>query len=334
MRPELFKKWIRSPRLRYRLGRYLPSSLGVWNFKIVHDAECWNVVKIARRGRTIEVRLAGRNEIVDDHIHYYYRTFLPVIVYLLSRTSVRVDGAVAELSDGSATASDNLLFSANFVDAVLVPDPYFFNSSGYAEARRRLTAQRPWHERCEEIVWRGATTGSGRQIGDGLDFRAPDILQRIRMCAMLADASHVDAKIYRVVQNSNEQEVVKRLRQARLLGSYVPEPTWIDLKFAIDVDGNTNAWSNLFTRMIYGCCVIKIGSKHGFRQWYYDRLVPWKHFIPVQDDLSDLLERVEWCRSHLSECANIAAAGQQLALSMTFESEMRHGIHRINQRLG
>jgi hypothetical protein len=240
---------------------------------------------------------------------------------------------VAEFNDGSTTVSNHLLFSGNFTDAVLVPDPEFFNTHGYAMLRQKLREQRPWHERNEQIVWRGATSGSGRPIDDSLDYYESDVRQRIRMCGILKSLSNVDAKIYRVVQVPNPEIILERLKRAEIFGDYVTGLTWLDQKFAIDVDGNSNAWSNLFTRMLYGCCVIKIASPQKFRQSYYDRMVPWKHFVPVQADLADLVERVEWCH-HPAECSEIATAGQELALSMTFHTETRYAIELINRRLG
>lgn len=35
------------------------------------------------------------------------------------------------------------------------------------------------------------------------------------------------------------------------------------------------------------------------------RIEPYTHYVPVRDDLSDLLSQVEWCRDHRSECAAI-----------------------------
>lgn len=35
-----------------------------------------------------------------------------------------------------------------------------------------------------------------------------------------------------------------------------------------------------------------------FQEWYFDRLVPMKHFIPVKEDLSDLIEKYEYMENH------------------------------------
>ena len=158
MRPEPFKKWTRPFRLRLRLGRYLSATLKAWHLKLVDGVGPWNVVEIVRDGRALVLRLPGLKEIGDDRIHFYYRVFLPVIIYLFSRTQPSVERVVAELSDGSADASNRLLFSGNLANAILVPDPEFFNTHGYALLRQKLKEQRPWPERNAQIVWRGATS--------------------------------------------------------------------------------------------------------------------------------------------------------------------------------
>ena len=33
-------------------------------------------------------------------------------------------------------------------------------------------------------------------------------------------------------------------------------------------------------------------------QWWYDRLIPWKHYIPVRSDLSDVKERFDWAEAN------------------------------------
>jgi len=67
---------------------------------------------------------------------------------------------------------------------------------------------------------------------------------------------------------------------------------WDAFKFALNVDGHTNAWSNFFRPAADGGCLLKIQS--------------------VRADMCDLMEKMEWCRSHDAECAEIARNGQAL----------------------
>ncbi len=82
-------------------------------------------------------------------------------------------------------------------------------------------------------------------------------------------------------------------------------------------------------RLLLGCCILKIQSQHGFRQWYYDRLKPWRHYVPVREDMSDLIEKIDWCRYHDADCAEIASAGQALARAMTVEGEISEAVRRL-----
>ena len=47
----------------------------------------------------------------------------------------------------------------------------------------------------------------------------------------------------------------------------------------------------------------------------------WVHVAPVQADLSNRKERLEWCRNQHQECAEIAVQGQALAEQVVAEIE-------------
>ena len=146
---------------------------------------------------------------------------------------------------------------------------------------------------------------------------------------MLGNAAGVDARIVKVLRRAKGAER-KLLFEHRLVGRRIRERTWAHQKFAIDSDGNTNSWSNFYVRLLLGCCVIKIASQSGFRQWYYDALQPWVHYVPMRADMADLIEKIEWCRAHTEECRAIAKAGQAFALSRTVETEIADAIARLD----
>ena len=161
-----------------------------------------------------------------------------------------------------------------------------------------------------------------------------ELLQRTRMCLILRTTPGVDARFATLAQSDAPQLDQRRLEEAGILAGYIDPMTWLVRKFAIDIDGNSNAWTNLFTRLLAGCCVIKIASPLGYRQWYYDTLSPWRHFVPVKADLSDLQEKIDWCREHDNECAEIASAGCDFARRRDFATEMKYAVETLNRRLG
>jgi glycosyltransferase involved in cell wall biosynthesis len=263
----------------------------------------------------------------DPFIYRMLYARLPVVLRIFSQTGSKVKSFGADLSDGSDVPSGWMAFCSNRIDAVLVPDPVFFNSGGYAQFRN-LSSMVPWSERDGIVLWRGTLTGIGAATSETMRADDPLLRQRTRMCLILGVVSGTNAKIHKIENNIS---AVDRERLARygLIGKKIKQVSWAKHKFALDIDGHTNAWSNLFVRLLLGCCTLKISSQHGFQQWYYNKLKPWEHFVPVRADMSDLIEKIDWCRKHDDECARIARVGAMIVHSMTVEGEIRDAVLRL-----
>jgi hypothetical protein len=50
--------------------------------------------------------------------------------------------------------------------------------------------------------------------------------------------------------------------------------------------------------------------------WYFDRMIPWKQYVPIRTDLSDLKTQFEWAESHPLEAKRIAEQGTEFARYM------------------
>jgi hypothetical protein len=238
--------------------------------------------------------------------------------------------ALADLSDGEDSGRNILSFCSRDPEALLIPDHVFVRTRGYESYRRLARNSRTtWSERSGWLIWRGLSTGAGKISKETLSAQDAELLQRVRLCLALRDLRQADVKLHGIAQSHDHAIDTERLSEAGILGGYVNPLAWFGLKLAIDIDGNTNAWQNLFTRLLMGCCVLKVASIAGYRQWYYGDLTPWLHFVPVQADLSDLKERVAWCCANLDRCAAIAAAGQEFALARDFDSEIAAASRRL-----
>jgi len=49
------------------------------------------------------------------------------------------------------------------------------------------------------------------------------------------------------------------------------------------------------------------------KDFFYDDLIPWTHYIPIQTDISDLREKFEWANANPSDARLIALQGQAFA---------------------
>lgn len=84
-------------------------------------------------------------------------------------------------------------------------------------------------------------------------------------------------------------------------------------KYIIDVDGN--GWSSRFKRLITSNSLIFKSTI--YPEWFTDRIEPWVHYVPVQNDLSDLFDSLVFFRgdptgtnAHDDMARKIAYAGR------------------------
>ncbi|MEL6682365.1 MAG: glycosyl transferase family 90 [Pseudomonadota bacterium] len=248
--------------------------------------------------------------------------------YWLSHTSDGVRRITANASDGCfPTAADYKFVTASDRYTPL-PDAFFFRDRGFAETDK-FAAQNPigWNDRSDDIVWRGKPNGMGIFSLDPEASENPLVLQRLRMAIKCRDLG-VD---FRFV-DCPEKPYGRLIEKAGLVAGYVPTNDWGGMKYAIDIDGFTNTWNNYLQRLKLGCCVLKVASPMGYYQWYYHKLVPWQHYVPICADLSDLAQQIDWVQSNPDKAREIAENGQRVARTLTFESETRAATDAIEKR--
>lgn len=232
------------------------------------------------------------------------------------------------LSDGQHPSLAQCSFSSCDPTKLLIPDFYFFRDIGYQDLRNWLANNSvPWAERSNNIVWRGRLTGMGLFSIDPAQRDNPLVRQRLRM-AMHAKKSIIDFRFVSAITPLEE----RLLMDADFMADKIGTRSWGGRKFAIDIDGFSNTWDNLFHRFLMGNCVLKVDSQVGFRQWYYHRLRPYENYVPINRDLSNLREQTEWVLNNDDRAQEIALAGQKLAESLTWDavvSETAHNLRRL-----
>ena len=175
-------------------------------------------------------------------------------------------------ASGSVTVSvddvpnvPSLAFSGNAPDRVLIPNSAFLESRGYTEFRARFQARFPrWEDRRPLAFWRGATTGRQRP------WRT---LQRVRLCEVAKEHPELlDAAISHITPLTENDAA--EVAASGLVGDWTPPEAMLGYRYQVDVNGNVNARSGLYQRLLSGSAVLKVASVEGYRQWYYDRLSP------------------------------------------------------------
>jgi len=260
--------------------------------------------------------------LVAERIHH----ILPFIQKFHQSTLFKVGSIQLNLGDYAET--DGLAFCSNRHGQILIPDDSFLRTKGYEQTRDFSRKNKvSWEQKKPIVFWRGSTTGIS-PTGLWKD------LQRIKICEIAScpiNQNFFDVGLSGIVQLSKQD--ANQIENLGYLKKFVPITLANSYKFLIDIDGNSNAWSALFQKLLSGSAVLKVDSPGNFRQWYYDELIPWENFVPVESDMSDLVEKVKWLLDHDQKAKIIGENGAKLANKLTYERELDKAFINISKAL-
>ncbi|KOX68553.1 KDEL motif-containing protein 1 [Melipona quadrifasciata] len=87
-------------------------------------------------------------------------------------------------------------------------------------------------------------------------------------------------------------------------------PDLFNYKYQLNIDGTVAAYR--FPYLLAGdALVFKQESK--YYEFFYNSLVPGKHYIPIKRDLSNLVEKIMWAKKHDLEALQITRSARQFA---------------------
>ena len=280
-------------------------------------------IHISGRSQLAIPRVARSVEYIDDLISRY---ILGTEYFHGHKEFAAANGeerfCILQAGDRTNDIPRTIGYCANSPQVTLIPDLHFWATKGYFSQREAFNKIRlPWDNRARVVFWRGSSTGGDMNVT--VDSFAE--LPRYRLCAAAATGQALfgvlDAKLTNIVQARPDEAAKIRafVGNQGLLSAYVPQSEFLQYRFQVDIDGNGSAWG-LLLKLLMGSCVLKVSSD--WRQWYYDAMRPWEHYVPVRRDLSDLEERIGWCLDNDDAAREIGANGLKFATGIVFDTEM------------
>lgn len=103
-------------------------------------------------------------------------------------------------------------------------------------------------------------------------------------------------------------------------GDDLPPEELARYKYHIDIGGRGGTsysvqwWSSTIEKLAFPGLLFH--HETGAEDWYFEHLVPWVHYVPVKEDLSDLQEQFEWAEKHEKKARDIAKAGTEFVRRM------------------
>jgi Glycosyl transferase family 90 len=176
----------------------------------------------------------------------------------------------------------------------VIPNPYDrdgFNKWMVDEIQKAVVDSKTYedfHKLQNVIIWRGA-------LHYGMDS------VRGKLVAM-SDEQKEDERKW--LDAGNTQDSSKHMDAGTMAKNY---------KYHIDIGGASGTtWGALRWKMCTGRFVFKVDTFAS--DWWHDTLEPWKHYVPVKDDLSDLYEKYLWAERNPNAVYEIAQSGMDRCL--------------------
>jgi hypothetical protein len=189
----------------------------------------------------------------------------------------------------------------------MIPDPYFINEKGYKSKKKD---SKRWIDKKSIAYWRGSSTGAI------ITHKNWENVPRIKMCLESLGSEMVDAKISKWCQ-VNDNTLLSFLKKLDISAEHVNFEKFYNYKFLINIDGNNCAWNSMFLKLQSNSVVLHIESQ--FEQWYYHKLKPWVHYVPITNSIIDIEEKVKWCLKNEHHCLTIIKNANALMNSISYD---------------
>ncbi|KOC67192.1 KDEL motif-containing protein 1 [Habropoda laboriosa] len=146
-----------------------------------------------------------------------------------------------------------------------------------------------WEEKIEKVFWRGRDSCRERLDLIDISRKYPDLF-------------NVSITNFFFFENETDKYGPGQ--------SHISFFNFFKYKYQLNIDGSVAAYR--FPYLLAGdAMVLKQESK--YYEFFYNDLVPGKHYVPVKNDLSDLVEKIIWAKENDKEALQIAKSARQFA---------------------
>ena len=182
------------------------------------------------------------------------------------------------------------------------PDKYFIDS-----IYKEKVVSIPWEEKKSIAIFRGSSTGKGTNIYKNMRLKVSHMSNSEENFSNVTNLPYIDAGITkwntrpRKTEDSIYMSSIER--NDKYNKPYLTPQRQSDYKYIINIDGHVSAF-RLSHEFSYGSVILIVDSD--YKLWFSHLLKPYVHYIPVNRDLSNLFEVVEWCQKNDGKCKIIA----------------------------
>jgi hypothetical protein len=198
------------------------------------------------------------------------------------------------------------------IDRTIMHTKYDFASVGLKNLRAEIDLgfmKYPWESKTEKLLWRGDITDCKFHLNV---FCPKDISHRKKLLNISKKNPDLfDVKI--ALQNSKLPDYSV---------DFLSRTDQVSYKYQLVVDGMTSTYPAYYYKLYSGSLTFKQESDNV--QWFYSFLKPYEHFIPVKNDLSDLVEKINWAKRNDSDAKKIASNAREFVKNHLTEENIEN----------
>jgi len=198
----------------------------------------------------------------------------------------------------------------------LVPDFYLISKCFDKKMFRikKLYSTIKFEDKIDKAFWRGSQTG-GQYSMD-----TKNNLPRYKLVELSLDFPHyVDARFTSyTLQTENSESGRNYIKYMENRFGSNPENNFtskekqVEYKYIVSLDGNVSAWERIFHALESGS-ILLYNTK--YVQFFTPYMVENVHYVPIKDDLSDLIKKIDFLRSHQEIASSIIENGKKFVSS-------------------
>lgn len=177
----------------------------------------------------------------------------------------------------------------------LVPDSEFTGLSKKQNHFEEIAAQLSYEQKIPKLIWRGTTTGG--------DWNVETIVQAPRYNLVKASLENhiIDACFNNCCQRDKALE--RKLTDGGFISGWMTVEDQMRYRYQILVDGNSATWCRTYWQLFSGSLIFK--QKSPWLIYIHYALKPGVHYVELQNDLSDTVDKLNWAMQHEDEAKAI-----------------------------
>lgn len=275
----------------------------------------------------------------NEYMELFKKMFLPNGVYLLNLTDAVILHSAGkepfQMVTGNRLLEPEFRFTSHIPILSMsgqkkyhdIPFPNYDDLMFVMNKRADLKVDKfivDWNKKSfQKAVFRGGSTGCGYTAETNMRIKLADMESPLIDAALTSKGRTINTMAVKFDPKYGIGMMNTKIKSATKFMSMIEQSKY---KYIIHVDGNVNAY-RLLTTMLTGSLILRVDSQ--YTSWVDHLIKPNKHYIMIRPDLSDLVEKIQWCIRHDNKSSEIARNGYEFAKNALQQDYIKSSIENI-----